>query len=234
VDYFSRAVAITRSLNNHWQTSEHLTNLGDALNRQGAFDRAESVLREAVALGRLSEDSGRIAEAQAELAAALTGLGQLEEARMCAQTCLASLRATDKALGVEFSFGVGLALSKLGLIFLREGHPEWAAAAWSESLEHFTRTGERPRIMRGVEQMAYAASALGQHERAARLLGAADGLREQMGIPLWTSDTSDHDRVEAAVRAAIREESMFSALWAEGRAMTHDALLADALQTAAI
>jgi hypothetical protein len=80
--------------------------------------------------------------------------------------------------------GVGLCLSKLGLIALREGDAEVAVAQWSESLDHFYAIGEQPRVARGIEQVAYAASALELPERAAQLLGAAEMLRDSLGIPL--------------------------------------------------
>ena len=67
-----------------------------------------------------------------------------------------------------------------------------------------------------------------QPERAARLFGAAEGLREVMGAPLPPADRAGRDRSVAAVRSALGEEA-FAAAWAEGRAMSLEAAVAFAL-----
>jgi hypothetical protein len=59
----------------------------------------------------------------------------------------------------------------------------------------------------------------GHPERAARLFGAADGLREATGTP-----------VEATDRATLGEE-VCAALWAEGQALPLDAAVALAQET---
>jgi hypothetical protein len=57
-------------------------------------------------------------------------------------------------------------------------------------------------------------------ERAARLFGAAEGLREAIGsgIVQQTMDPGDYDQHVAALRAQLDAEA-FAAAWAEGRAM---------------
>ena len=72
---------------------------------------------------------------------------------------------------------------------------------------------------------------LGQPERAARLFGAADVLRESVGVPLPANERADHERYVDAVRAALGDES-FAAAWDAGRALRLDEAIAEALALA--
>jgi hypothetical protein len=70
----------------------------------------------------------------------------------------------------------------------------------------------------------------GQPERATRLYGAADGLREATGTLVEEADRAAHERAVAAIRAALGEE-VFAATWAAGRALALDAAIALAMET---
>lgn len=57
-----------------------------------------------------------------------------------------------------------------------------------------------------VEQLAWITASAGQHQRAARLLGAARSLREDVGTPVNAGDPRDeehHARCHAQVRQAL-------------------------------
>ncbi len=77
-----------------------------------------------------------------------------------------------------------------------------------------------------------AALAQGQKERAARLLGAAEALREALGLGIqgaaryWRRLS---ERMGEAVRAASLEQA-FAAAWAEGRAMSLEQAIGAALE----
>ena len=61
----------------------------------------------------------------------------------------------------------------------------------------------------------------GNPTEAARLLGAASGLRAAAGAPLAASDQEIHDRDLAATRTAL-EPAVFAAAWEAGAASTLD------------
>src|SRR5205807_9482260 len=107
---------------------------------------------------------------------------------------------------------------QLGMVAHRHGDLGPARALLDESLALFRELGHKLEIARDVEGLAAVAVAQAQCERAARLFGAAEGLREAMGAPLPPADRAEHDRSVAAVRAALVEEA-FAAAWAAGRAM---------------
>src|SRR5262249_39680077 len=65
--------------------------------------------------------------------------------------------------------------------------------------------------------------------RAARLLGAAEALREAIGFDWGAADRPVHERTAAAVRSQL-DEAAFAAAWAEGRAMSSEEAIAYALE----
>jgi hypothetical protein len=68
----------------------------------------------------------------------------------------------------------------------------------------------------------------GQQERAARLFGAADALRTQIGVPIRPFQLPYHERVLEAVRETLGQENFTRAREA-GRAMSLEEAVADAL-----
>ncbi len=55
--------------------------------------------------------------------------------------------------------------------------------------------------------------------RAVQLLGAAQALREAIGMAAPPSDRADHDRILISVRAELGEAA-FTSAWERGRQMT--------------
>jgi predicted ATPase/DNA-binding XRE family transcriptional regulator len=82
----------------------------------------------------------------------------------------------------------------------------------------------------GLIRLSGALAALGQGERAARLCGAAEALREVTGISMHSVGTHRvlYERQVAALRERLDAET-FEAAWAEGRAMTLEEAVGEAL-----
>ncbi len=59
----------------------------------------------------------------------------------------------------------------------------------------------------------------GDAQRAARLFGATEALRQAINLPIRVSEFPDYDRWVAAARGATDADS-FAAAWKEGAAMT--------------
>jgi hypothetical protein len=64
---------------------------------------------------------------------------------------------------------------------------------------------------------------------AARVWGAAERLRGEIGAPLHDHERSRYEREVAAARAATAEGTAFANAWEEGRAMTLEAAVELAL-----
>ncbi|MBI3973469.1 MAG: adenylate/guanylate cyclase domain-containing protein [Chloroflexi bacterium] len=108
--------------------------------------------------------------------------------------------------------------------------PSAALSLHEQSLALQQEAGDRWGIIECLEGLARVAGAQGQLEWGARLLGAAEALREAIGAPLPPADRADYDRDVAVVRAGLGEAT-FATAWAEGRAMSLEQAVAYALQT---
>ena len=79
----------------------------------------------------------------------------------------------------------------------------------------------------GLEAAARLALNDGRTDDVARLLGAADGLRDEVGIPIWGPRLSRFETLVESVRNTAGDAA-FEAAWLEGRALGFDASLATA------
>jgi hypothetical protein len=64
---------------------------------------------------------------------------------------------------------------------------------------------------------------------AARYFGAAEALRESLGVAIWPVRRALYDHALETVRAALDAEA-FDVVWAEGRAMTLEQAVEYALE----
>jgi predicted ATPase len=75
-----------------------------------------------------------------------------------------------------------------------------------------------------LETAALVASAAGKGEDAARLLGAADGLRDEGSIPIWGPRLTRFETLKRSARDALGDEA-FAVAWTEGQTLGFDASL---------
>jgi len=90
--------------------------------------------------------------------------------------------------------------------------------------------GSPVNVATALDPLAWAIHVGGDPARATRLLAAADGIREGLGLRLRVG--ADRARVEAellALRSALGEEA-FAVAWAAGQALTVEQAVAEALQ----
>jgi len=78
--------------------------------------------------------------------------------------------------------------------------------------------GSKEGITEGLEGMAWLTSLVAQPERAARLFGSAEALRQATNLSLPAFVVARNARIVDAVRAQM-DEGTFAKAWAEGRAM---------------
>jgi hypothetical protein len=83
-------------------------------------------------------------------------------------------------------------------------------------------------MAQALEVLAWSVLAQAQPERAARVGGAAEALREVLGIPLRPELQAAHPAAVQAMRAVLGEAA-FAAAWAEGRMLPLEEAVALAL-----
>ncbi len=102
----------------------------------------------------------------------------------------------------------------------RHGDGAQAARLYGEVLAIWSEFGFKQGVAEGLEALGAVAADEQQWERAGRVFGAAEALRETIGAALPSVDRADYDGAVAAVRVALGEAA--EASWAEGRAMGLD------------
>jgi tetratricopeptide (TPR) repeat protein len=210
---FEESLAISREIGSKWDIAHSLGGLGWTAYGQGDYGAARALFEESLTTFREIGDKPGIAEALARLGLAVREEGNYEAARALFEESLARSRELGRKWGVTWS------LRCLGWTALEERDYGGARALFEESLVRSRELGEKRDIPQNLEGLAAVAVAQERSERAARLFGAAEGLRAVIGAPLPRAARGQHDRSVAAVRVALDEEG-FAAAWAAGRALS--------------
>jgi non-specific serine/threonine protein kinase len=119
-------------------------------------------------------------------------------------------------------------LHNLGCVALRRNDARRALRLFRESLALFRDQGDRRGVADCLEGVAGAFGALRQPERAARLFGAAERLREATGSPAWPANASDVARGIDSVRQAL-DPVAFARAWGDGRRWAVEQAVSQAL-----
>ena len=109
--------------------------------------------------------------------------------------------------------------SDLAHALRRGGRLDEALAMYRETIGGWVHLGHKGAIANQLENIAYVMVERGDAARAARLLGAADGLRESSHARLAFDEEPEFERFVERARAAL-SGAAFEAAWAEGRAMS--------------
>jgi tetratricopeptide (TPR) repeat protein len=100
-----------------------------------------------------------------------------------------------------------------------EGRHEKAKSMYRETIREWQRLGHRAAVANQLECFAFIAKVHEQPERAIKLLGAAEGLRDIIKIPMSEMEQVEYDREVADLKANMAEKE-FVSLWAESKSMT--------------
>ncbi len=110
-----------------------------------------------------------------------------------------------------------------------EGHWEQAEQKYRQTLPEWQRLGHRAAVAHQLECFALISRHKGQLDRAARLYGAAETLRDRIGIPMTEYERPEYEAAVAELRSQM-DEAGFSAAWAEGRGLSMDQAIRLALE----
>ncbi len=127
--------------------------------------------------------------------------------------------------GIGFREGIAWAVEQLGLLAALDGDPA-AISLLRRSLELHSELRDRWRMSSVLEDLAAIALAQDNQRQAARLLGAAEALREAIGTVMAPCERLQHNQTSRAVRAALGDEG-FDAALREGQRAGAGELAAD-------
>jgi non-specific serine/threonine protein kinase len=206
------SLATERTSGDPWGIAWSLHQLGRVASNQGDYGMAREHYQESLAIFRQLEHPSGIAASLADQGNMALKQGDLEAARCFYEESLAIFRE----LGYKVS--IAIALNNLGKVAREQGNTRTARALHAESLTIRQELGDKGGYPWSLEAFARLAAPV-DPVRAARLWGAAEALRESLGLPLPPSEREEYDRCLAATRASMGEEA-FADAWAAGRAMT--------------
>jgi non-specific serine/threonine protein kinase len=213
---YEESLAIRREVADRLGIAASLSNLGIVTLNQGDYPAAKALFEESLAIRRELGDRFGIAVSLSNLGYALLNQGDYPAARAPLEESLAICRE----LGDRFVSA--LALSNLGYVALNHGDYPAARALLEESLEIRRKLGDRSGIPYSLEGLAAVVASLLGSLRAARIWGASERWRAEIGAPLPPCERSCYDRLVAAARIASGDEAAFDNAWQEGRGLTLD------------
>ena len=218
------SLAIRRQLGDRRGVAESLSNLGTAARAQSDIVSARALHEESLAIRRELGSRGNIARSLNNLGNVALDQGDFPAARALYEESLAITRE----LGDRWS--IANSLNNLGDVVYAQGDYSAAGALHQESLVMVRELGDPKGIALSLQTLAAAVAALGSHVRAARIWGAAERLREEIGSPVPSNDRPRYDQRVDEARVALGDGAAFDRAWQEGRALTLEQAIELALE----
>lgn len=197
--------------------------LGEIARHRGDYSRARSFVEESLALHREVGNTFGIALELMSLGWVVLLRQDYQHARAFVQESL----ALWQALG--YKRGVALDLWTLGGIERGLGNDALARAHLRQAVILLGQAGDRWLLAYCLEGLAGTAHAQGEFERAARLFGAAEALRQAIGAPLTPADRAEGEKHWQALQALLGDHA-FDTAWAAGHALSQTQAVELALQ----
>jgi predicted ATPase/class 3 adenylate cyclase len=218
----NEALVVARDLGEVRMVAATLHDLGEIYMQMGDREQARRLHEEALVIRR--RDGGRIG-----IAHALIGLGDLallEGDLERAQAIFEEILEVGRESG-ERDFQAGGLLS-LAEVARRENDHARAGELVREGLAVAVEFGSVLRIVGALETLAALASANGPPERAARLIGACERLRQETGFAIF-DDAATYARTVEAARTQLGSEA-FDRERSAGAMLSREEIIAFAVE----
>jgi non-specific serine/threonine protein kinase len=219
-----RGLALAREASDRYLIGFTLNGLGSTAIHLGDLDLASTYHTEGLAVLRDLGDSDGIAALLGNLGYTEMIRANFDRAVEYGEESLARYRALKSAHGTASLLGT------LGRALLGRGDIDRAQASLIEGLLLSQELGNKWYAAVTLQGLAGVAAARKEWERAIRLFGAVEAFIEGTGIALHPSDWAINEPYLASIRANVPEET-FARDWETGRAMSLEAVIAEALIT---
>jgi predicted ATPase/class 3 adenylate cyclase/DNA-binding CsgD family transcriptional regulator len=208
---------------------------------------ADAALEAAAELGGFFAGMGYTALAAAALAAgdaatardaieAMPNLGVLPQtlavrgmyravAALAGGDLVAARREADEAVTMGTGYYLSAALLARAKVAIAQGQPEQGERDAHDALACAAELEAYQHIPDILECLGTLADHAGSHREAARLFGAAHGIRQRMGAVRYKVWDASHEASVAALRDAMGEQD-FDSAWAEGAALSTEVAIA--------
>jgi predicted ATPase/class 3 adenylate cyclase/DNA-binding NarL/FixJ family response regulator len=147
------------------------------------------------------------------------------EAALACGDLVAARDCADQAVAAVPGWYQMVALTVRAFVAIAQAEPDQAERDAHDALAIAVRTQGYLRVADALECIARLAADASNHPYAARLLGAAEGIRQRMGHARYPMYEAGHAAAVAAVRDTLGENA-FDAAWAEGTALSTEEAIA--------
>jgi predicted ATPase/DNA-binding CsgD family transcriptional regulator len=147
------------------------------------------------------------------------------EAALADRDLAAARRWADDAVGTTTGWWMMWALSARARVAIAQGEPDQAERDTHHALGYAAEVEARLFIPDILECRGTLVGRAGSHREAARIFGAAQGIRESMGAVRFKVYDADYEASAAMLRDALGEQD-FETAWAEGAALSTDEAIA--------
>jgi predicted ATPase/DNA-binding XRE family transcriptional regulator len=216
------SLALSRASGDQMGTAQALNTLGAVAYAQNEYEHATTLLEESLTLRRAAGDRHGVGVTLNNLGDVALHQHNYARATLLLEESLMLFRTLGDQLGES------IVLLNLGRTALERGNPTEAEPLFVESLVLKRALDDKEGIAWTLEGLAGVAGGAGHGLRAARLLGAAAGLREVVGAPVPTADRAAQERLLAVARAQLDDPTWQVAL-ASGQRMPLDEVIEYAL-----
>jgi predicted ATPase/DNA-binding CsgD family transcriptional regulator len=121
--------------------------------------------------------------------------------------------------------GICESLSVLAQVAAAQGNCMAAEALYRQGLKQAMEGDDKARIASSLEDLASIVTGQREQVWAVQLWGAAEYLREIIGVPLPSVELAKHNRLVMTARAKLGD-MVFATAWAQGRTMTPEQVFA--------
>jgi tetratricopeptide (TPR) repeat protein len=198
-----------------------LYDLGNIMREQGNYERAAELFEESLALRRDLGAKDAIAWTLYRLGEVTSRRGDLSGAAAFYKESLALWRDLDRTRQANRAAGKSRSDTPLG-------DDERTTVLFEESLSLYPDREDKHGVALGLEGLAAVMVAQDRPIPAARLFGAAEGMREAISTRLDLADEAEYERRMALARDRIGVTD-FTEAWAEGRGLTVERAIGYAL-----
>ncbi|HEX6709404.1 MAG TPA: tetratricopeptide repeat protein, partial [Rubrobacter sp.] len=220
-DLFDEGLSLWRSLGDTGNVATLLNSLAVIMYTTGDVERGISLTEEALSIKRALDDEKGVETSLINLGEMLLTTGDLTRAQTLFEEGMKMARERGDSLSVN------LTRLNLGILAVDQGEPDRAEVLLVAALHAFRQLGDVDAIVDCLDALGQAYAAKEHGILAAKLLGTAEAVREELAMPVRLAERDRYERFVALSRRGL-EEPVWEAAWSEGRAMS----LAEAIEYA--
>ena len=212
-----------REGDDRWLLAISLNVLGILAYHMGALQQAKEQFEESLEISRQLDDAWATALSLSDVGFIRMEQGDLAAAQACCEEAVALARSVGE------KWGICNALFYSGSVARAQGKCSLARQLLAEGLTVSQQLGQVVVSTWCLEGIGWAWAMEGFGERAARMLGSAEALRDVLGAPPSPSTIAGYPQNRERVQAMLGQE-VFEAVWQEGRRLGRSAAFAYALE----